>query len=117
MCSKKYPDVKENNERYKLFLKENFSVLCHYGFPGVEASSILIKIDNPISELKTDKDGCVNMEQIIYHILRCGLTHECSVGAVIEFTDNTIIQNWEEKLYIPKDIILGLIKIVELYER
>lgn len=59
--------------------------------------------------LKTDKNGDVDMEQIIYHVLRCGLVHECNIDETIQFTDTTIICDWNDKFYIPKDIIWGLI--------
>ena len=106
--SKQYPN-KRNAERYKLFLKNNFSTICQYGFPGIQASNIRIKVSVPNVVLKADKDGYVDMEQIIYHVLRCGLVHECNIEKTIEFTKTSIIGDWNEKFYIPKDVIWGLI--------
>lgn len=111
-ASKKYSDRK-NAVRYKRFLKEHFSTICKYGFPGIEASGIRIKINVPSMALKTDRDGYVDMEQIIYHVIRCGLVHECNIENTIQFTETTIIGDWNEKFYIPKDIIWGFIKAIE----
>lgn len=115
-CSaKEYPDRanRNNAERYKLFLKRHFSTICKYGFPGIQATNIRIKVNVSDSNLKPDKNGYVDMEQIIYHVLRCGLIHECNIEKTIQFTDTTIIGDWNDKFYIPKDIIRGLIAAAE----
>ncbi|WP_294358554.1 hypothetical protein [uncultured Clostridium sp.] len=112
-CSyKQYPN-EGNAKRYKSFLKEHFSTICRYGFPGVQANSIRIKVNVPNVHLKTDKNGYVDMEQIIYHVIRCGLVHECNIEKTIQFTDTTRIGDWNNKFYIPKDIIWGLIAAVK----
>ncbi len=108
-----YPNKKKSSERYKLFLKENFRDICELGFPGIIASNIKIKINIPNVNLKPDKNKYVNMEQIIYHILRCGLVHQCEIDKTVEFTDSTEIGDWNDKFYIPKAIILGLISVAE----
>ena len=112
-ASKFYPD-KKGNERYKLFLKDRFRTLSEVGFPGISADNICIKLNTVIENLKPDKNGYVNIEQIIYHLIRCGLVHQCDLEQSIEFTEETIIGNWNtDKFYIPKNIIWGLIAIVE----
>lgn len=112
-CSAKEFPNKRNAERYKLFLKKYFSIICRYGFLGIEASNIRIKVNVPNVALRTDKDNYVDMEQIIYHVLRCGLVHECNIEKTIHFTDTTIIGDWNDKFYLPKTIIWGLIASVE----
>ncbi|WP_196601440.1 hypothetical protein [Pectinatus frisingensis] len=112
-CSAKlYPEEKVS-ERYKHFLKDHLTI-CHYGFPGTEASSIRIKINTPINYLKPDSNGYVDMEQIIYHVLRCGLVHNCNIDKTIELSDNTIIGDWNsDRFYVPKAIIQGLIAAIK----
>lgn len=83
------------------------------GFPGIRASNIKIKVNVSNSNLKLDENGYVNMEQIIYHVLRCGLVHQCEIDKTVEFTNITKIGDWNDKFYIPKAIILGLISVVE----
>lgn len=115
-CSaKEYSNKKSkgNAERYKLFLKKYFSTICEYGFPGIEANNIRIKVNVPNIALKTDKNGYVGMEQIIYHVIRCGLVHECNIEKTIQFIDTIIIGDWNDKFYIPKEIIWGLIASIE----
>ena len=92
-CSaKEYPD-RSNAKRYKLFLKRHFSTICKYGFPGIQATNIRIKVNVPDSNLIPDENGYVDMEQIIYHVLRCGLVHDCSIEKTIRFLYKGIIIN------------------------
>ena len=107
-----YPNEKSAN-RYKKFLKKHFRTICEYGFPGISADNIRIKVNVPHDSLKTDQNGYVDMEQIIYHVIRCGLVHECNIDDTISFTDETYIGDWDEKFYLPKNIILGLIASIK----
>ena len=108
-----YPD-KKVTERYKLFLKDHFRTISEVGFPGISADSIRIKVNTEVENLRLDSDGYVDMEQIIYHVLRCGLVHGCNIDSAITFTDRTIIGDWDsDKFYIPKAIIWGLIAAME----
>ena len=114
-CSAKIHSSETSNaKRYKQFLKSYFRTICEFGFPGISASSIRIKVNSAVEGLRLDDKGYVDMEQIIYHILRCGLVHNCKIEETIEFTEDTIIGDWEEdKFYIPKRIIWGLIAAVK----
>lgn len=112
-AAQSYPD-KKVTERYKTFLKDHFRTITSIGFPGISADGIRIKVNTKVDSLKSDADGYVDMEQIIYHVLRCGLVHRCDIDDSIEFTDRTIIGDWNtDKFYIPKSIIWGLIAAVE----
>ena len=104
----KYPKM-TNAARYKKFLKDNFSTITRYGIPGIQASNIKIKVNFSNDHLKCDEDGYVDMEQIIYHVLRCGLVHKCSIDRTIQFTDTTVLGDWGDTFKIPKNIIWGLI--------
>lgn len=109
------PDEKNNNVRFKEFLKRNMRVITFRGFPGILASGIRIKCTN-INILKTDKEGSVGIEDIIYQVIRCGLIHECEIYSRIEFTEETYIGNFDRKFKIPKDLVYGLALAVILSE-
>jgi hypothetical protein len=64
-----------------------------FGFPGISASGIKIKCIN-IQDLKTDNNNMVNIENIIYHTIRCGLIHQCDISSQIEFTPYTHIGDY-----------------------
>ena len=109
-----YPNIKQNGIRYKQFIDEHFRTITEYGFPGISADTILIKVNTPIKKLIPDADGYVSMTNIIYHALRCDLVHNCSIHNTITFTEHTIIGNWEEdKFYLPKALINGLFAAIE----
>lgn len=48
------------------------------------------------------------MEQIIYHIIRCGLVHECNIDDTISFTDTTYIGDWDKKILSTKRYYFGV---------
>jgi len=103
----------KNNTKYKQFLKENMRVITTFGFPGISASGIKIKCVN-IPDLKTDNNNMVDIENIIYHTIRCGLIHQCDIDSQIEFTPDTFIGDFISKFKIPQNIVIGLIVAVVL---
>lgn len=112
-AAKEYPQLSVTN-RYKKFLSQHFRTISRIGFPGIEASKIRIKLEYQIESLRPDERGYVDMEQIIYHTIRCGLVHTCSIEDSIVFVNRTMIGNWENgKFYMPKSLIWGLIAAVE----
>lgn len=108
-----YPKLR-TSERYKKFLADHFRIICRYGFPGIEASQIKIKLNCKVEDLKPDQDGYVDMTQIIYHTIRCGLVHKSAIDNSIIFVDRTIIGNYEDgHFYVPRSLILGLISAID----
>ena len=72
-----------------------------------------IKVVADIPSLKKDANGYVDMEQIIYHVIRCGLVHNCNIEKAIVFTERTIIGDLNKGVfYLPKHLIWGLIAAI-----
>jgi hypothetical protein len=112
-AAKLYPNEKVN-ERNKHFLKDYFMTISKYGFPGVQASSIRIRVDTDLKDLKKDENGYVDIEQIIYHSLRCALVHQATIDERIQFINQTRIGNFNnDGFYLPKALIFGLIKAID----
>ncbi len=111
--AKCFPNLRTNNSRYKSFLKKNMRIVTTYGMPSVIAGGIKIKCIN-IPDLKTDDDNMAGLEDILYHVIRCGLIHQCEIEDRIEFTERTILGDFEGKFRIPFAIIFGLIMAVIL---
>ena len=112
-AANEHPQLSVTN-RYKKFLSQHFRTISRIGFPGIEASKIRIKLEDQIESLRPDEWGYVDMEQIIYHTLRCGLVHTCSIEDSIIFVNQTMIGNWQNgRFYMPKNLICGLIAAVE----
>ena len=104
-----------NNKRYKSFLQKNMRIITTVGFPGISANGIKTKCIN-VPGLKTDKNGMVGIEAIIYHIIRCGLLHQCEIDSRIEFTEKTFLGDFNEKFKIPSALVFGLLMSVILNE-
>jgi hypothetical protein len=85
-----YPGLKVG-ERYKKFISANFREICSKGFPGISADFIRIKVNTEVKNLKLDENGYAGMEDIIYHVIRCGLVHDCAIDQSVKFIDSTII--------------------------
>lgn len=88
-------------------------VVTTYGMPGLSAGGIRIGCSN-IPDIKTDIEGRAGLEDIIYHIARCGLVHQCEIDERIEFTERTMLGDFEHKFRIPYAIVFGLIMAVIL---
>ncbi len=112
----KYFPSKNNNERNKCFLKDNMGVITTFGMPGLSAGGIRIKCEN-IRGIKTDNECMAGLEDIIYHVIRCGLIHECEMDQRLVFTKRTQLGDFDEKFRIPSAIVLGLIMSVVLSAR
>lgn len=105
-----------NNERNKKFVRKYLPIITSFGFLGITASEIRIKcIDVP--DLKADSNGYVGIEDIIYHVIRCGLVHECEIDNRIEFTNTTVIGDFNKTFKVPKQIFWGLAMAVILCEQ
>ena len=114
--SKKIFPTENNNTRNKSFIKKYFRIISTYGFPGISAGGIKIKCSN-IPDLKTDNEGYVGIEDIIYHVIRCGLVHECQLDSRLQFIDQTRIGDFDKYFQLPKQTIWGLIIAVVLCEK
>ncbi len=111
--AKCFPIEKSNNARYKSFLMKNMRIVTTYGMPGMSAGGIRIKCVN-IPDLNTDADNMAGLEDILYHVIRCGLIHQCEIEERIEFTEQTMLGDFKGKFRIPFAIIFGLIMAVVL---
>jgi len=114
-AAKLYGRSISNNKRYKRFLRDKMPIVTRFGFPGIQAGGIRIKCIN-IPDLRTDQEGYVGIEDILYHTLRCGLLHQCEIDARIEFVPETYIGDFSEKFRLPHHVIFGLLLAVVLDE-
>lgn len=114
-AKKLYPLEKRNNERYKNFLKSHMRIIIVFGFPGILASSMRIKCRN-IPDIKTDENGFIGIEDIIYHVIRCGLIHQCEIDDKLLLVPETSVGDFGNSFKIPENIIWGLILSAVLCE-
>lgn len=105
-----YPDIHNNNERFKNFIDNYFKIISKYGFPGIITKGIKIKC-TLLDDVKTD-DELINFNEIIYKVIRCGLIHECKIDDKLRFSNETLIGEKDNYFYVPKNIVIGLLMAV-----
>lgn len=91
-AKKEYPKIKVG-QRFKIFLRENQDIITYFTF----ATNMFIDCSF---------DG-YKLEDIIYHVLRCGLLHEGSIPDEIEFVDEIIIGRPGGRWRFSKTYVMG----------
>lgn len=90
---KYYGETHSSATCYKKFLKENIWMIVVTGMGNLISDSIKIPFKH--EDVKTDDQGYCTLEQIIYHVMRCGLIHGTG-------EDNKIIWNNRIPLVLDK---------------
>jgi hypothetical protein len=111
-----YPQAKVG-ERYRAFLRENLVLVTAFGFPGLQAGGIRIKVgpNSGLDPKDVDEHDYTGIEAILYRTVRCGLVHECDIDTKIRFTKGTQIGDFDETFSLPAALILGLLAAVILH--
>lgn len=94
---------------YKAFLTANVPIICGVGL-GVPISGLRLGFRHP--DLPETEDGTAAIEDIVYHVCRCGLYHAASLPDSVRFTDNQIGSDSDGHLLLPLMFVNGLILAV-----
>ena len=68
---------KSGRGSYKDFIHQNLGLITDIAFGGRRFLNLNLEYDHP--ELKKNPDGCVPVQDIFYHAIRCALYHEASL--------------------------------------
>ena len=102
--------AKQNSSKkdYKNYVKEYFWLITYMGLPGILSNSLKIPFIHP--NVALDADGFCSLEEIIYHVIRCGLVHSTGVDPKIKW-NNVISLGLDESgnLLLSSKLIWGLI--------
>ena len=104
-----HTDLK-GGERYKKFVRDNIALVTS---PlGIVSPSIRIGFRHPSVNL--DNDGFADLVGVLYHVVRCGLLHESSLGDTLRLVPNIAIAVEREgtRLLVGPEIVVGLIAAV-----
>jgi hypothetical protein len=66
----------------------------------------------PDPALPPSPNGAYSLENIVYHVVRCGLYHASRMPGNLKFTDNLMGSTLDGTLLLPKYLILGIILAV-----
>lgn len=93
---------------YKDFIHQNLALITSVAFEGLKGHNLHIAYDHP--KLKRNPDGVVPVQDILYHVVRCGLYHEAALPDSLKFTNEGEIRTDENGvLILPSALIYGLI--------
>lgn len=92
---------------YKAFIRDNMPIIATLGV-GPALAGIRFTFAHP-DLCPCSEDGTIGLEDVTYHLLRCGLYHTAQLPPEIEFTDNKLGPTTEGRLLLPKGLIAGLI--------
>jgi len=110
-AQKYFKENKSSAECYKKFLDENMWIILMTGMGSLITETI--KLPFVHSDIKSDKEGYCTLQQIIYHIMRCGLVH--GTGEKNKIIWNPRIQlaiDLDGNLNLSPSFIWGLVLIV-----
>jgi hypothetical protein len=99
---------KSSNKDYKAYIKKYFWLITYMGLPGILSNALKIPFTH--KNIKLDADGFCPLEEIIYHVVRCGLIHSNGLDSKIKW-NNVISLGLDEQgnLVLSKNLIWGLI--------
>lgn len=112
---KEYKSLKMKvGDRYKKFLSDNLLIITKASY------GIAIKVDfrfgnvfrnvKGMESFKNDTD--VSIVDIIYHVIRCSLTHEANLPMELKFHNELQFKNDGQALTMPISLVFGLIAAV-----
>lgn len=100
---------RRGRKSYKDFIHENLALITKVGF-GPMILNINIKYSHP--DLETDHNGLCSIQDILYHVVRCGLAHSAELPSTLKFVNDNSIYNEGDTLVLPASLIYGLIAAV-----
>ncbi|MFA6259795.1 MAG: hypothetical protein WCX29_04295 [Candidatus Peribacteraceae bacterium] len=93
---------------YKKFVAEYMWLISYMGLPGIMAQTIRVKFSHP--DILNDTTGHCGVEDVVYHVIRCGLVHSTGIDGRIVWSDSISIGSDDEgNLILNKKFIWGLI--------
>ena len=118
-CAKeKHPDLK-NGERIKRWIDDNITTISKHGLPATFGSGCKFDFGKNIHYTYGGKkhligdNGVGGLEDVLYHLIRCSIVHETVISEYIKLTTQGGFSNGIDKILLPTEIILGLIKAAE----
>ena len=80
---------KSSRSDYKDFISDYMWLITYMGLPGILAGQIKIKFSHP--DIKNDSKGYCGIEDIVYHVIRCGLIHSTGLDSRIRWEEGTVL--------------------------
>ena len=100
---------KGGRQNYKRFVHENLPFITHFAFGGVGCENINVPFSH--RDVPQRPDGLCSVQEVIYHVVRCGLYHKADLPSNLRFGDEFECR-LDGTLVLPKSLVAGLILAV-----
>lgn len=94
---------------YKNFLHENFGLITKVGL-GPAILNLHLEYDHP--DIQRNADGTCTIQDILYHVVRCGLAHRAELPSNLRFTDEYQFTTQGNVLILPASLVYGMVVAV-----
>lgn len=108
-AQKQFPH-KKNNESYKRFIGYYLPTITRASLGGLSTAGLRFGYSHP--DIKATPDGTASIEQILYHLVRCGLLHNARLPKGLSVTSEGKIGVENGILVLPDSLVLGLLLAV-----
>lgn len=95
---------------YKRFIGENFELITRLAFGGPAISNLFLGVEHPM--LEPDADGCASVQDVLYHVVRCGIIHDAAIHDAVCFAPEDTIRVAEGRVQLPQSMVWGMILAV-----
>jgi hypothetical protein len=105
-CQKLYG--KGGRLNYKNFIADNLELITRSAFGSMSVGNVRFSFDPTL--LAPGIDGMVGIEDIMYHLVRCGLYHNAEIPHGVKFEQsNSFLRMTSDGLVLPNSLVLGFI--------
>lgn len=95
---------------FKAFIHQNLGLITRIASGRGSILNLHLKYDHP--KVTKTPEGLVSIQEIFYHVVRCGLYHEAGLPADLRFTDEGQYRVDQGILVVPSALIYGLVTAV-----
>ena len=107
-AKKAFPGLHGDAKKYKAFLNRHMGLIVYVAIPGMalaRGASIRLGFSHP--DVPKDSEGYCTLEDVLYHVVRCGLIHEAAFPSAVRFDDCLSADGC-----LPKGIVSGMVLAV-----
>ncbi|MFC1736633.1 hypothetical protein ACFL1X_10995 [Candidatus Hydrogenedentota bacterium] len=93
---------------YKNFIQQNMELITRIAFNSISGKNMYFELAHP--DLPKDSNGVSSIQDIFYHVVRCGLYHDAKLPDNLRFCDGKkIFTDTDGVLVLPSELIDGLL--------
>lgn len=107
---------KQGRGSYKQFLSDNLRLITRSGLNGRVIANLNIAVPDEFlakwPDMKTGPDNLCPIQDIFYHVVRCGLLHSGALPAQLKFESEAKIIVASDLVTLPSSLVLGFLVAV-----